>query len=297
MGSKLKKIIKKAIDYLPLLGIVFLIIYLVEKDFDWSLLKNNSKFNIIAIPILLLAFLIRGITWYIILKKFNINVRLNDALFSQFSTILLKYIPGKIWTPIGKANSLRIEGEATLIKLSSIAFLQQLLFTSVGLLFGSLSILLFIDSLSLKILLVAIVSLSTYLFVSYLSKERTLNKYNWKYLKKLSDLKLPKLIIIFPFIIIHWLLIGLGYFIIYRSTVSDINWNVGMIQVLANNIGMIAVFVPAGIGVREGIVAIYLLENNYPNNLVIAISILSRIVFIIAEIIIYIISFLIKKRK
>lgn len=250
----------------------------------------------LGLLLLLTVFFIRARIWFFFLKSFGIDVTYRLAFYSQFNTILLKYVPGKIWVPVGKANIIS-SNQSELLKISSIAFLQQLVFTFWGLLLGAFSIGFIWEELPMLWGVYILLSLTIILGILALSKEWRFTKQLPKFFRKLQDLYIPKLIKVLPLVVLQWALLGAAYYIMYQGMVEDISIAVAPVQVLANNIGMVAIFVPAGLGIREGISALYFSNMDIAVEVILALTITSRLWFIVGELVIFAISLFLKNLK
>jgi glycosyltransferase 2 family protein len=289
-------VVKRILYFLPFVGIIFFVIYLFRQDFDWSLLIIRPLKSITCILLLLLVFFLRAVAWNKILLLYGFRISRWRSIHSQFSTILLKYVPGKIWVPIGKAVSLKTQDDK-LIKLSGIAFVQQLIFTFFGLLIGSYSLWFLFEELWVKILLFLITTAGLLLAILFSARSHTLPSKLSFPLNKLSGMEIPAFLKLMPLVVLQWLILGFAFFVLYNGFFENIDLEIGLVQILANNIGMVAIFVPAGIGVREGVMAFYLKLSGTPLEMLIAMTIASRICFITSEVIVYLFSFLIKHKE
>ena len=75
----------------------------------------------ISIGLLFLAFFIQPVTWMTMLKKSNYFIPFNDCIAGHGLSVFGKYIPGKIWTVVGR--SAYIEGKVK-ISLSDLTVLS-----------------------------------------------------------------------------------------------------------------------------------------------------------------------------
>jgi hypothetical protein len=73
-----------------------------ESLLDFSLIHWN-KHLYLSFFFLFSGFVISGISWWWSLKVHNINISVRDGLISHGLSIFAKYIPGKIWTILGRA--------------------------------------------------------------------------------------------------------------------------------------------------------------------------------------------------
>lgn len=290
----MKRFLRFSFSVLPFLGLLFLIAYLVRSDYNWTLLYANLTLVLLGLLTLLVVFWIRAYVWRIILNKFGYQFTFSQTARSQFGSVLLKYIPGKIWVPLGKASSLSLD-KRDILRISGIAFLQQLIFTFWGLILGAISFILIWPEISLKWLIYIIIGLSILTGIWVSTRSWEINMELSGPFKKLNGLQIPKLTDLLFFVFLQWLLLGFAYFLAYCSFFEGIPINIVPVQVLANNIGMITVFIPAGLGVREGITSLYFHNIGFKNDQIITLAIGSRIWFILGEVIVFLSTFLFTK--
>lgn len=118
---------------------------------------------------------------------------------------------------------------------------------------------------------------------------------------KKADLEIPmtypqmlKVVLLF---ILNWLIVGAGFYMlvvsIYPVPTNELLYVAG-IYGLSAIIGILAIFTPSGLGVREGIIALGL-ALVMPAEYVVIVSIISRLWATIAELILIAVAFLVQK--
>ncbi len=97
--------------------------------------------------------------------------------------------------------------------------------------------------------------------------------------------------------IINWFIVGLGFYMltnsIYHLPVSEMLYT-GGIYGLAAIIGILSIFAPSGIGVREGILILGL-SLVMPQEYAVIISVVSRLWSTIAELLLVMMAFIVNK--
>jgi len=214
---------------------------------------------------------------------------------SQFGSVLLKYIPGKIWVPLGKASSLTSNNEDVL-RISGIAFIQQIVFTFWGLLLGACSIILIWPDLPFIWLIYLSIGGLGIIGVWASTKRWNIKQKQWGPFTRLEGFHIPKLTNLLLWICLHWSLLGFAYYIVYCSLIEVVPLASIPVQILANNIGMMAIFMPAGLGVREGIVALFFNNVGLDAQQILALCIGSRIWFILGEAVVYLVTFALREK-
>ena len=272
--------------FLPFIAVIFAFLYFINLDIYNLRFSINLQFLFYSCIILFFVFFFRSLLWKIVLSKFNINIKFNVAVDSHFSTILYKYIPGKVWGVIGKANIISQYGY-DLTTCSFISFFLQLIMTATGLIIGGLGIFLLKTIAEFNLLIYPLI-LFIALLLCFFRKKRYIPYFNSKFIpKKLATLfnkTIPPISDLILLSFMQWLLLGIAYMIFILSVGFNASILPIFLQPLANNIGIISSFTPSGLGVREAVMTAYLLLENISIKDATAISIISRIWFFSIEI-------------
>jgi len=121
-----------------------------------------------------------------------------------------------------------------------------------------------------------------------------------KLLKKdylLPDLDFSKSLILIPWFLGGWILWGCGFFLLAVSITDHfIPFSAVFCFPLAGSLGILFVFAPGGIGIREGIIAGYLTLLNVSLPEAIMISATSRLWFLVGELFIFITGYLVSRK-
>jgi hypothetical protein len=104
----------------------------------------------------------------------------------------------------------------------------------------------------------------------------------------------PHLIATFPWFVLVWVFWGFGFYSLVASITAAKVWSVGFAFVISATVGIIAFFVPGGIGVREGALCFLLIQSGYSVDMAVTLAIGSRIWFLTGEIFIFICGLLAK---
>ena len=291
------KLFKSILNYLPFFAVFFAAFYFYRQDLDVSLQKPDFFLLCMSMTLLLCVFCLRGLLWHRILLKFNINISIRDALDSQFRTILLKYIPGKVWILLGKANIVSNHGHS--LKLCSlVAFFLQILMVISGFVVGVLGLILSgffeIASLSLYAALFACLVILACISKGGRVPSLILKFFPQRISSSLYAFKLPPLLFFSVICVIQWIVLGGAYVLFIYSIGFDAGYHPSLLQPLANNIGIIATFAPGGLGVREGAMIGYLYAAGLSISRAATVSIAARIWFFFGECIIFIAGLIIQ---
>jgi uncharacterized membrane protein YbhN (UPF0104 family) len=251
------------------------------------------------------AVIISGTLWGMIINRISKNqISLKEFSKIHISSWLLKYIPGQVGSFFrklhwGNKNNLTK-------KVITASFIYENVFLIVSSLLLSIpiiSILLFKDiqnNITTFLPLILVIPLIIGLFnrkVLFVILNKLLKFFNRKPIKK--DLLLSNKNILF-FIVSYALprlINGLGFVLIAHSIIGITSGEIIpfiAIYTLAGIIGLLAIFVPSGIGVREGIIVL-LLSNYTGTTEAVVISIYARFLSTISDIVLFIIYIILDK--
>jgi uncharacterized membrane protein YbhN (UPF0104 family) len=295
-GSELKNLVSLVFKLLAIIAILFAALYLFRLDATTAIPKPDWFSSAMSLLLLFVVFFIKAFIWHRLLIRFHIHIGFKNAFTSQSKSILLKYIPGKIWGLLGRANIVAGLG-FSLEYCSFVSAFCQFLMTATGLFIGMLGVILFeffpIPPLAafilLGILLAALLICSRENTIPSLTSNRLPGK-----IKDFSGKRIPPVADIILLSAIHWLFMGEAFLLFFKS----LGYNPGLcpllLQPLANNIGIISYFAPGGLGVREGVMIGYLAMAHIPLAGATSIALASRIWFFVAEAVTYALGYIIK---
>lgn len=239
--------------------------------------------------------------WHYITYLYNASIRLPDAITAYLYSILGKYIPGKVFMLAARIPPYKEKGVP--IRKVTVAFLLENVCTLLGAGFLFLVSLFFFPNDLLKDYMFAVVLFVILFFICINPKIINFFLRIVGRLMKKDDMEIPfsylqmiKVVLLF---ICNWIIVGTGFYMltcsIYPLPVSQ--WlYVGGIYGLSAIIGIISLFAPSGIGVREGILILGL-NLIMPNEYSVIISIVSRLWATIAELILILGAFIINTVK
>lgn len=274
------------------ISLVFLIYYLWSKSLlDFSLLNWNVSL-FISFFFLFLGFIISGISWWWALNIHSIHISVQKGIITHGLPIFAKYIPGKIWTILGRAAHVAKEENLSSTKLSFISLKEQLVYLVVGIIislapiyntygFGEFFFTVLLSGIGISLI---IFNKSIHQLVIWLGK-KTLNKtLDFPLINLKNGIKLS----LFNFLL--WLSWTLGFYFFASSFDASLNLNLAFIFPISVVYGVLAIIMPGGIGVREGIIAAYFVSSGMSLELATSISVVSRLWFIIGELFIFSLS-------
>ena len=263
-------------------------IYISFLDNYYKLIKYNFSINyiftLLSICFFVLAVPISGFLWHSLFER-KINTKNTILMYMKIWSF--KYIPGQIGTSIGKinwGNKHNIEKKTILKKV-----LEEHVYITSSSLLLSLPLIYYLNSyLSVIYLLFFFLVLPLMYFM--FRRVKSISQYYSVLIKILSNsIKycIPRLSN------------GIGFlFICLSITTSEVEhiFLTPFIFIWSSIIGLLAILVPGGIGVREAVL-IYFLNFSYEMDDSIIISIFSRVINIISDVLTSIISIIIKSKS
>lgn len=305
--NKMEFLLKKSLIYTTIYysSLILIAVYLLKHG---SVSLDQFRLNkdlIISIFFLTAGFIIYPLALKKVFEALSKNVTFKNCLIAVGSTIFSKYIPGKVAMVYSIAYRLDDKESSGIMGFSYGIIVFQVIVIISGLITGLFSVISSDDySINLKLCSLLFVVAAIVILLS----NRTfalLSKMASAILKKpifLKPLNIRNLLSTVSVSILFWLLWGCGIYYFIDSAGYEINNRLSLIFLYPFSIcvGIIMIISPGGLGVREGILSFFLIAlGNKPSDAA-EISILSRIWFIIGEIIIFSISMLISyidKRK
>lgn len=290
-GNK-KKIILKVIK------IVFLVLvfFFLGKYFydNWDTIKNldiKPDIGIFAGSMLLyFAYkLTLASLWHFITCLDKCGIKYGEAVRSYLYSILGKYIPGKVFMLAARVPAYEREGVPA--RKVAVCFLLENVCTLLGAGFLFLVSLLFFPNDVLTEYMPAVILFIVLFFVMIHPKIMNFFLRLMGKLIKKNDMELPfsylQMIRIVLLFIGNWLIVGTGFYLlassIYPLPFSQLLY-VGGVYGLSAIIGIISIFAPSGIGVREGIMVLGL-TLIMPSEYAVIIGVVSRLWATVAELI------------
>jgi hypothetical protein len=256
---------------------------------NWAQVKEAS-FRLEPYPFLLAtlgygaAFFIQVWAWYFITVKLGIALSRCETVESWFYSQLGKYLPGKVWLLLSryyfyesKARSRKSIWIALYVETATMVIASWLLFL-VGLF-------LFREVRSFYSVGKWIGWMLPFLLAFLSLHPRVLQRiFNWilTFLKKETvSLSMSYVDILWVLFIsvLSWVAGGVGFYFFVKSlypiSSSHVLFLAGSLS-FASLLGLMAIFAPIGLGVREGVL-VYFLSYLMPSSLAVLISILTRL--------------------
>ncbi len=281
---------------------VLVVVFLV-----WYFLKNwdefSDKIKNVDMGIFVFSMLFYFVYKYTLASLWHYITRINDcsisyekAVTSYLYSILGKYIPGKVFMLAARLTYYK-EENAPLSKVTVCFFIENVCTLLGAAMLFIISLFFFPNSLledykwlTLLLIVAFFVCIHPRIINFFLRIVGKLFKKNLEIPMKYSQML--KVVLLF---IGNWLIIGVGFFILTKSIYPAIElshllfcagiWGVSAIM------GILAVFAPSGLGVREGIIVAGLMLI-MPEGDAMIISVVSRLWQTIPELLLVLLAFL-----
>jgi len=282
--------VKKIFNILLFLSFVFLFIYLVRQEYIIPRVLNPVALAL-SFVLLFAGFFASTFSWKVALRSHSINHSMREALVSHGLSIFAKYIPGKVWVILGRAGYLS-EDKTGMKNRSFISFMEQAIYLWAGFLISSIPTIIFYRFHWISYLVLAIITgLTLFLFVEPVHRF-TLGLIQGIFRKKL-DVPLVRLRQSLPMIgavALIWGAWTAGFYLFMRAFSPDINPVMMFAFPLSVCFGLIAIILPAGLGLREGIIIGYLTLATLDVETATTISFVNRLWFISGEVFIFLLA-------
>ncbi len=300
-NTKKKKIMKYAKYIFLILVVVFLIRYFYNNYDTYKNLEVDINWGIFAAAVLF--YFLYKITlaslWHYMTKLNHAAIGYFQAITAYLYSILGKYIPGKVFMLLARIPP--YEEKGVQIRKVTICFLLENVCTLLGAAFLFLISLFFFPNEILEDYKWATIILVILFFICINPKIINFFLGLVEKVTKKDGLVIPitygqmiKVVLLF---IGNWIIVGIGFYMlacsIYPIPASEMLYTAGIFG-LSCIIGILAVFAPSGLGVREGILLLGL-TLVMPEEYAMIISIVSRLWMTVSELALIGIAFVVNK--
>lgn len=299
-----------ALTLLPwvVIGAIAVFFYRTLAD-SWSRLDGLSLsidgWIVLGVTSFTLAIIVSGVLWGRLLSKLSGQaVSLRDAIRIHCASWLLKYVPGQVGSYLNKIAWGKKVGISK--KTISTSFIyENVLMVFAGFLLSAPIFLIFRDQLNgdLSMLLPLLVLVPMVVVMSKPVFYRLLNSIFVKMKKKpfkTSDFLSTGALFRYQLgYLLPRLLNGLGFVFITVSILpveSHMYVGLAATYILASIIGLLAIFVPGGIGVREAVIVLFL-SVYFPTEQAIIVSLVARLYATVSDAGVAIVYFILNKGR
>ncbi len=278
--SAVLKIVKTAFG---VLAVVFIAWYFCGNWSEFSETIMNVNLGVFAFS--MLFYFVYKITlaalFHYITKINGCAISFRKAIPAYLYSILGKYIPGKVFMLAARLTYYK-EENAPLSKVTVCFFIENVCTLLGAAMLFILSLFFFPNELLGNYRWLTILLIAAFFICIHPKIINTVLKMIGKIFKK--DLRIPmkyaqilKVVLMF---IGNWLIVGFGFFMLVRSVDPSVGWNEMLfcagIYGISAIMGILAVFAPSGIGVREGIMLAGLMLI-MPESSAAVVSVISRL--------------------
>jgi uncharacterized membrane protein YbhN (UPF0104 family) len=281
---------KKIFNILLFVSFVFLFIYLVRQEYIIPEVLNPAAL-VWSFALLFAGFFASTFSWKVALRSHGIKHSMSESLVSHGLSIFAKYIPGKVWVILGRAGYLS-DDKSGMKNRSFISFMEQAIYLWAGFLISSIPTIIFYRFHWISYLVLVIMTgLTLFLFVKPVH-HFTVGLFQRIFRKEL-DVPLVRLRQALPMIgsvTLIWVAWTAGFYLFMMAFSPEITPVMMFAFPLSVSFGLIAIILPAGLGLREGIIIGYLTLAGLDVETATTISFVNRLWFISGEVFIFLLA-------
>ncbi len=263
---------------------------------DWNQVKGASftfEASLLILSTLIFAFsyFIQIWAWYLITVKLGIVLSAADTLKSWFYSQLGKYLPGKVWLLLSRFHFYESQGKSKKSIMIALYLETVTMIMAAGLIFFA-AVVSFEEARSIYPIRQLWWWALPFILAFCSIHPKVLEKVsNWAMVRLNKEpVLLPvsyyAILCILLICILGWLIGGLGFYLFLKSlspvSPSYVLFLTGALA-FSSMLGLVALFAPSGLGVREGAL-VYLLSFMMATPVAVIISILTRIWMTLIEI-------------
>lgn len=274
-------------------GLGFLLLYLLRFDYvDVSGLQPAWGALLLSFLLLFAGFVVSALCWWKALRLHGAEARPVEALVSHGLPVFAKYIPGKVWVVLGRASRAgRFTGHS-LKSLSFVSLKEQVVYAWTGLL------------ISLPLVLLwplpawgvwPVIALFVILGVAGFS-DRFRRVFIWV-VEKLGGQPPPipawkpgSHAALFAFSLLNWACWMLAFAFFVRAWAPGASLLAAFAFPPGVVLGLLALVLPGGMGVREGVLTALLHAMGHPLELAVTLAVLSRLWFVVGEVFLFVLA-------
>ncbi len=261
----------------------FVVWYFVQNREEFSSTLANVNIGVFVFS--MLFYFIYKLTlaslWHYITKINGCSIKYEKAVTGYLYSILGKYIPGKVFMLAARLTYYKEEG-APLSKVTVCFFIENVCTLLGAAMLFIVSLFFFPNELLENYKWITFLLIAVFFVVIHPKVINLVLKLIGKLFKKKLEIpmKYSQMLKVVLLFIANWLIIGIGFYILAKSIYPALElsrllfcagiWGVSAI------IGILAIFAPSGLGVREGIIIAGLMLI-MPQNEAVVISVVSRL--------------------
>ncbi len=285
---------KKLFNILIFVSFIFLFIYLMKQDL---IIPEIPRIGWLLISILFVfaGFYASTISWQVALGSHGKKISHRDAIVSHGQAIFAKYIPGKIWVILGRAGYIA-DGKEEMKNFSFVSMKEQIIYIWAGLVISAIPTFIFYKFQWMSLILVGVIVMLSLVLFSAPFHYWVLGIIK-KIFKKELDLPVISFKKSLPIILSTsgiWFFWTVGFYIFMLAFSKDTLPVMAFAFPLSVSFGVLAIIMPGGLGVREGIIVGYLTLAGLDVETATTISFMNRLWFIAGEVFIFLLSLVLR---
>ena len=286
--------------YFVYLSLVFLIVALYKADYLVIPEITSFYYLIGSFVFMFGGFAADALSWKSILNTSNFRASTKECFASVGLSIFAKYIPGKVLVIVGRAAYIAEQMSYPLGRFSLLSLNAQFISLWVGLTLGTFGLFILGELLVWKWLILFLwISLTVIIFSKavHVLLEKAIVFIRRKEIL-IPQLNVISVLKVMPWFLVCWGCWGVGFYFLASSLQTQhIPIVAALIYPLCGTLGSLAVIAPGGIGVREGLITGCLVMTGLTVTEAAAVSVASRLWFLIGEIFIFIYGWILDFRK
>ncbi len=285
---------KRLFYLLIFISFLFLFLFLIRQDYIIPELVSLPAL-MGSVLLLMAGFYAQTFSWKVALNIHGYPTTRGDAVVSQGLSVFAKYIPGKIWVIIGRAGYLSPDKKDLKTK-SLISLKEQLIYLWAGFLISSIPTVIYykLQWISILVLLI-IIGLTLFLFFPAVHNwSLGLIKRVLKFPMDVPTIEFRKSVPLILAVSLVWVFWSSGFYLFMLAFSTSITPVMMFAFPLSVCFGLIALFLPGGLGLREGIIIAYLGLAGLDVETATTISFLNRLWFVGGELFIFLLALLVK---
>lgn len=291
---------KKWFNIFVYISLVFLIVALIKADYLKMPDIYNYTYIILGIIFVCVGFLFDTFSWHKTLIHFGYNkVKVTDSIISMGLSIFGKYVPGKVWSIIGRSAYIAKKYDLPEKETAVVSLTAQFISFWIGLLLGIIGLLFIGTHYYLLELSLLVWGLFTILLFSRIFHNIAINLIQKIFKKEIiiPSLNIKSTLRILPWFIINWLFWCLGfYFLIKGLSPGSFIVFLGLAFALAGTLSLLVLIIPGALGVREGFLVTLLVISGFNESLAVTISMASRLWFLCGEFFIFLFAIILRRK-
>jgi len=269
-----------------LVSLLCLVVALYQADYLRIPELVSAPSLTVSFLLLFAAFLVETVCWKAMLAAFGFKVSGGRCLAGMGLSVFGKFVPGKVWTIAGRGAYIAQRRDYPLAELTVVSLQTQFADLWTALAFGTIGLSVVggfyqwgWSAVVLWLLLSALIFSPTVQHTA-----TAVGRYVFRREITVPKVKVQAVALVFPWFALACGLLAAAFYLLARGLVGTaIPWSVGLGFPLAGALGIMAIFAPGGLGVREAVLTGYLVLAGVPLADATTVAVASRLWFLVGE--------------